>query len=279
MVGLTHIVAASGYNMTILLRSADKVAGKRSKRMKLLLSLSLIALFLLFAGTSASIVRAAIVSLLSIAAAYYGRSFKPLVLLIFAAAITAYVNPYYVWSDIGWYLSFLAFYGVMILAPLVQSHWSQRWKESIVVAVALESICAEVMALPYILHMFGQMSFVGIMGNVLVVAFIPLAMLLTLIAGLAGMFLAPVMGWFSWPATLVMTYMLDVANLLSHVPHGFKEGIGFSTAQMLGWYVIVGFVSLALVRKSKRQKSVTITEKKQKEPDSERTFQVVHNQA
>jgi competence protein ComEC len=231
--------------------------------MKLLLSLGLIALFLLFAGTSASIVRAAIVSLLSIAAAYYGRSFKPLVLLIFAAAITAFANPYYVWSDIGWYLSFLAFFGVMILAPLVQAHWSERWKESIVASVALESICAEVMALPYILHMFGQMSFVGLLGNVLVVAFIPLAMLLTLIAGLAGMFLAPIVGWFSWPATLLMTYMLDVANLLSHVPHAFKEGIGFSTTQMLGWYMIVGFVTLALVRRSKRPKSGTITDRNQ----------------
>jgi competence protein ComEC len=279
MVGLTHIVAASGYNMTILLRSADKVAGKRSKRMKLLLSLSLIALFLLFAGTSASIVRAAIVSLLSIAAGYYGRSFKPLVLLLFAAALTAYANPYYVWSDIGWYLSFLAFYGVMILAPLVQSHWSQRWKASIIAAVALESICAEVMALPYILHNFGQMSFVGLLGNVLVVAFIPLAMLLTLIAGLAGMFLGPVMGWFAWPAVVLLNYMLDVANLLSQVPHAFKEGIGFSTAQMIGWYVIVGFLTFALRHRANRPKSAIITEKKDKESDFERSFEVVHNQA
>lgn len=279
MVGLTHIVAASGYNMTILLRSADKVAGKRSKRLKLLLSLGLIVLFLLFAGTSASIVRAAIVSLLSIATAYYGREFKPLILLLFAAAITAYANPYYVWSDIGWYLSFLAFFGVMILAPLLQVNWSARWKESIIACVALESICAEIMALPYILHTFGQMSFVGIIANVLVVAFIPLAMLLTLIAGLAGMLLAPVAGWFAWPATLLMTYMLDVANLLSHVPYAFKEGIGFSTKQMLGWYVVVGSLVLALKRKADMSESDTITEKKSKETDFERTLQVVNNQA
>jgi len=71
MVGLTHIIAVSGYNLTILLRSAEKVSGKRSKRMATLLSLALIGIFLLFAGTSASIVRAAIVSLLSIAAGYY----------------------------------------------------------------------------------------------------------------------------------------------------------------------------------------------------------------
>jgi competence protein ComEC len=263
MVGLTHIIAASGYNLTILLRSADKVAGKKSKRIKLLISLSLIGLFLLFAGTSASIVRAAIVSLLSIAAGYYGRSFKPLVLLLFAAAITAYASPYYVWSDIGWYLSFLAFYGVMIVSPLLQARWSSRWKDSIVASVAIESICAEAMCLPYILHTFGQMSFVGLIANVLVVALVPLAMLLTLIAGLAGMFLAPIMGWFAWPARILLTYMLDIANLLSHIPHVFVQNIGFTTWQMLTSYAVIGFLTLALRRKTKRTKSATITDRNQ----------------
>jgi competence protein ComEC len=266
MVGLTHIIAASGYNLTILLRSADRVAGKRSKRLKLLLSLSLIALFLLFAGASASIVRAAIVSMLSIAAAYYGRSFKPMVLILLAAAITAFANPYYVWSDISWYLSFLAFYGVMVLAPLIQSRWSERWKESLVAAVALESICAEAMTLPYILHTFGQMSFVGLIANVLVVALVPLAMLLTLIAGLAGMLLAPIMGWLAWPARILLTYMLDVASLLSHIPHVFVQNIGFTTWQMLLCYGLLGFLTLALRRKHTRAKrfalSVRLTKSK-----------------
>jgi competence protein ComEC len=261
MVGLTHIIAASGYNLTILLRSADRVAGKRSKRLKLLLSLSLIALFLLFAGTSASIVRAAIVSMLSIAAGYYGRSFKPMVLILLAAAITAFANPYYVWSDVSWYLSFLAFYGVMVLAPLIQMRWSERWKQSLFAAVALESICAEMMTLPYILHTFGQMSFVGLIANVLVVALVPLAMLLTLIAGLAGMLLAPVMGWLAWPARIVLTYMLDVARLLSNIPHVFAQNIGFTTWQMLLCYGLLGLTTLALRRRYTRAKKLFLTER------------------
>jgi competence protein ComEC len=251
-------------NLTILLRSADRVAGKRSKRLKLLLSIGLIALFLLFAGTSASIVRAAIVSMLSIAAGYYGRSFKPMVLILLAAALTAFANPFYVWSDVSWYLSFLAFYGVMVLAPLIQKRWSERWKESLVAAVALESICAEAMTLPYILHVFGQMSFVGLVANVLVVALVPLAMLLTLIAGLAGMLLAPIMGWLAWPARILLTYMLDVASLLSHVPHVFVQNIGFTTWQMLACYTLLGFLTLALRHRHNRRKSGRISKQLQK---------------
>jgi competence protein ComEC len=277
MVGLTHIIAVSGYNLTILLRGAEKVTGKRSKRTALALSVGLIVVFLLFAGTSASIVRAAIVSLLSIAAGYYGRKFKPLVLLLLAAAITAYANPYYVWSDTSWYLSFLAFYGVMVVAPMIQQHWNVKWRNSLVAAVALESLCAEAMTLPFILHAFGQMSFIGLLANVLVAAFVPLAMLLTLIAGLAGMLLPAVAGWLAWPARIVLTYMLDVADMLSRLPHVFAQNIGFSTWQMLCCYGLLVFLTFVLRHKTKRHKSATITDKKSKELDFERSFQMVHN--
>jgi predicted membrane metal-binding protein len=101
MVGLTHIIAVSGYNLTIILHASRHLLAKQSKRLSTLLSFGLIGLFLLLAGGSASIVRAAIVSMLSIIASYYGRSFKPLNLLALAAAITVWANPFYLWSDIS----------------------------------------------------------------------------------------------------------------------------------------------------------------------------------
>ncbi len=66
-----------------------------------------------------------------------GRGFKPLNLLTLAAVITAWANPAYMWSDLSWYLSFLAFYGVMVLGPLIQGRWPGKWHNSIIVSVAL----------------------------------------------------------------------------------------------------------------------------------------------
>lgn len=276
MVGLTHIIAVSGYNLTILLRSSEKLSGKRSKRFATLLSIALIGLFLLFAGNSASIVRAAIVSLLSIGAGYYGREFKPLNLLAIAAAITAFANPFYVWSDSGWYLSFLAFYGVMMLSPLISRNWKPRWKESIVVSVALESICAEIMTLPYVLHAFGQMSLIGLLANVLVVALVPLAMLVSLIAGLAGMLVPAIAGWFAWPAQVLLTYMLDIAHLLSRIPHTFLQNLSFSWQEMLACYGMVAVLT-AILHFKKPDKNAKITDETNEELEFERTFQMVNN--
>jgi competence protein ComEC len=117
IVGLSHIIAVSGYNLTILVDVSKKRFSRGSKLRGTLLSCTLVLLFVAMVGSSASIQRAALVSLLTIAAAHYGRSIKPLVLITFAAAVTVILNPLSIWSDVGWYLSFLAFFGVLVISP------------------------------------------------------------------------------------------------------------------------------------------------------------------
>lgn len=74
--------------------------------------------------------------------------------------------------------------------------------------IAVESLTAEMTTLPYLLHTFGQMSLVGLLVNNVIAVFIPLAMLLSAIAGLAGISVVAYAGWVSWPATLLLTYVL-----------------------------------------------------------------------
>lgn len=265
MVGLVHIIAVSGYNLTILLEAARKLLGRRSKRQVALLSMALIGVFLLFTGESASIVRAAIISMLSISAAYYGRTFKPMVLIALAAAITAWANPFYVWTNASWYLSFLAFFGVLVLAPLIRERWVRgRWQNSLVVMVGLESLCAEAMVLPYVLYTFGQVSFISLVANVLVVALTPLAMLLSFVAGLAGMLIAPAAGWLAWPAKLILAYMLGVAHLLASIPHVFVQNLALSMGILVVMYALLGLLILSLWHKTKTLKSVKLTDEMDK---------------
>jgi competence protein ComEC len=198
---------------------------------------------------------------LSVAAGYYGREFKPLNLIFLAAAITAWANPVYVWSDLSWYLSFLAFLGVMVVSPLVQDRWPGKWHQSILGAVALESVCASIMTEPFILYIFNQMSLISLPANVLVVALIPLAMLLSTIAGLTGMLAGPLAGWIAWPATGLMNYMLDTAHLLAGLPHIFIEHRSLPLAGMLMIYALVAGFTLMLAHKTRHPKNVTITDK------------------
>jgi len=255
MVGLTHIIAVSGYNLTILLQASRKLIGDKSKVVSTAVALVMIFGFLLIAGTSASIVRAAVISILGLSAWYYGRSVRPLLLILLAAAGTTYANPVYLWADISWYLSFLAFFGILVLGPIVTGKLYGEKEPPLIPQILIESVCAEIMTLPIILYIFGQMSLVSLLSNTLVVALIPLAMLLSLIAGLAGMLVGNVAGWLAWPAQVLLTYMLDIVNMLSRVPHIFQENKYLSVVDMALCYAgVVTVVGVAYVSRSRRMK-------------------------
>lgn len=238
IVGLTHIVAISGYNLTIIIRAVRRLLKKRSKYQSTILSLSLIGLFILIAGSSPSINRAAIVSLLSLAAWYYGRSIKPVLIILLAAVLTAGIYPIYLWSDIGWYLSFLAFFGILVISPLIMHRIYKLKKPSILTALIIDSFAAQIMTIPLIMYIFKEVSIIALATNVLLVPLVPLAMLLALMAGLSGALLPAVAGWFSWPARILLTYMLDMISLMSRVPHALAQQI-LKLWQMLTLY---GFV-------------------------------------
>jgi len=251
IVGLTHIIAVSGYNLTILVRAAQRAFGKRSKYQATLAAFLLITSFLAVTGLSASIVRAAIVSTLGLLAWYFGRLIRPTLLIALSAAITAGWYPIYPWSDIGWYLSFLAFFGVLVLAPLVtQRIWGPDKKHSTMNLVIIESFCAQIMTIPIILFIFHQSSLVGLVANILVVPLVPLAMVLGLFAGIAGVFVPILAGYVAWPATILLTYMLDVARVLSRVPNA-QVKLNVDLFTMLFLYATLLFICWVLYLKVK----------------------------
>ncbi len=253
MVGLTHIIAVSGYNLTILLEAARRLLGSRSKFLSSLVALALIAGFLLIAGTSASIVRAAVISTLGLAAWYYGRTIRPVLLILLAAVLTAYANPVYLWADISWYLSFLAFFGILVVAPPLTAKLCHGKQPPLLGQIVIESLCAELMTIPLVLYIFGQVSLVGLLANMLVVALIPLAMLFSLVAGLAGMLVGNIAGWLAWPAQVLLTYMLDIVNLLAHLPHVFQQNKYLSAVDVAACYTAVLVALLFVYYRQKRR--------------------------
>jgi competence protein ComEC len=260
------------------LRAARKLFAKRSKFQTTSVSVALLVTFLAIAGASPSVVRAAWVSGLALAAWYYAREIKPLPLLLLAAVISVLYNPLYLQGNVSWCLSFLAFCGVLLVAPLITRRLFGEKEPKLLGAIVIESVCAEALTLPYVLHTFGQLSLISLLANVLVVAFVPLAMLLTLVAGVSGVLVPSVVGWFAWPARLLLTYMLDVVEALSHIPHVFIQNRTFSVTEMLTAYAIVGFCVLILWKKT--IKSATITGKKTETEgvaEHERTFQMVYD--
>lgn len=233
--GLTHIIAVSGYNLTILVRFSKRLLKKQSRYQILLASGLLVTTFVLITGMSPSILRASIVVALLQLSWFYGRKIHPIVLLSLSAALSVLVDPFQLWRSVGWYLSFAAFFGVIIMAPLIVS---KKREKSIFALLIAESVSAGLMTLPIIAAVFGRVSVVGILANVLVTPLVPLAMLLSFIAGLSGWFVSAISGWFALPARFLLTYMLDIANIVSRLP-GARISFNVNNWVLAGTYTVL----------------------------------------
>lgn len=250
ILGLTHIVVASGYNLTILVRLARRFFEKRSKYQTAIVSLGLMAGFVAVTGFSPSMSRAALVTGLALWAWYYGRRIQPVVLLLFAASITVALNPLFLWSDVGWWLSFLAFAGVLLLAPLLQRRLFGEAKPKLLGQIVLETISAQLLTLPLLLFVFGDFSVLALIANVLVVPLVPLAMLLTFAGGVVGL-MSPIAGAVvSLPAAWLLGFITEVVRLMSQVPWA-SVPLPIAWTAMAGCYAVLLGVGIMLWKRTK----------------------------
>ncbi len=243
--GLMHIVVASGYNLTILVRLARRLFEKVSKYLSFITASSMIVAFVAITGMSPSMSRAGLVAGLSLLAWYYGRRFHPIALLSFAIAITTYINPSYAWGDLGWQLSFAAFAGVMLVAPIANVYFFGDKPERPLGRILVETMSAQICTLPIILVAFGQASVIAPIANMLILPLVPLAMLLTFIAGIGGLLLPFGAAIVGLPAEAILTYMTQTIYFMGNVPWALQDielgiigaliiyiGIGLSTVYM-----------------------------------------------
>lgn len=214
IVGLTHVVVASGYNLTILVRFARKLLAKRSRYLALTGSLILVVGFVLTSGFSPSMNRAAAVTLLTLLAWYYGRKFHPVQLIAYVAAGSAIFYPPYVWGDLGWLLSFAAFSGVLVAAPLFSKLIYRRKEPGAFMRLVIETLSAEIMTLPIIVAAFGYLPVLALIANLLVAPVIPFAMLFTFVAGVVGLTM-PLLSILAMPASIVIAYVVTIVETLS----------------------------------------------------------------
>lgn len=211
-VGLTHIIVASGANLSILISFSRKFFGKVSRTFALGASLFLVVFYVGMVGLSPSMVRAGIVSILSLITWYVGRSFTPGRLLIIVASITLLYNPMYL-IDLGWLLSFGSFAGVLILGPRLTKFFYGKNQPGLLGATLLETISASLLCTPILLYFFGSLSLISLLANLLVLPTISIAMALCFATGIFGMLglspFASLLGQFS---TWLLSYHLWVIN-------------------------------------------------------------------
>lgn len=213
--GTMHIVALSGYNISII---AWFVMGiliyfTVSRGISFWISVLMITVFVFMTGASASVVRAAVMGILILVARQQGRMHTASNALIFAGALMVFINPRILRFDVGFQLSFLATLGLIVLHPRLNDRLRNVTKLLGVKEVLIATIAAQIFVLPLIFYQFGTISWISPIVNVLILPAVPIAMFLGFLGSFMGLIFAPLAKIFLWPAWLFLEWVLRVVEI------------------------------------------------------------------
>lgn len=174
--GLTHIIAVSGFNITILLFFFWALVSYFPSFIKIIALSSVIAFFVLLVGFSPSVLRAALMGIITYIVTLSGRQINIYALISLVLWGFVVYNPLSLVYDISLQLSFLAVLWVIMFYPFFEKmlFFLPKFfavRESIVITLS-----ATITTLPIMLLNFWKFSLVAPMANLLVGWTIPLAM-------------------------------------------------------------------------------------------------------
>lgn len=223
---LTHIVALSGYNVTIIIIAltfllSTKVGPKRSFYMGSIL----VAIFILMTGAASSVIRAGIFSLLIIYGRTAGRRGNQGNILLLAALSMLLLNPNALRYDLGFQLSFMAFLGLVYLSPILKIIAEKILKSEIPEGLNIlwDTLAAQTMVLPLILYNFGTISYIAPLANVAVLWAVPLAMGVSALTAIAGLIFLPAGRVFAYITQIVLKYIIFAVEKFSNYKYAASE--------------------------------------------------------
>jgi competence protein ComEC len=257
--GASHVIAISGFNITILaglfMAAFGRILGPRPGALAAALG---IGAYTLLVGADAAVVRAAIMGGLALLARQVGRRQAALNSLAFTAALMALAHPLILW-DVGFQLSFAATLGLVLYAdPLAQAFIglaARRLPEEQARRLAgpageylLFTLAAQATTLPVTAYHFGRLSWTALLVNPLILPAQPAVMVLGGLAVLLELVWLPLgrlAAALAWP---FVAYTIRVVEACAALPGGVLFLGPVELPLAAGFYALLLGATLAAVR-------------------------------
>jgi len=245
--GTMHIVAASGFNITLVAGMALGVLVLVvPRRAALAGAVAAIGGYVLLAGASPAVVRAGIMGGLTFMAQATGRAYTAGWSLIITAVLMLIISPWLI-NSVSFQLSVAATAGIIWGQPKIQRMLMGRkaigreggqWRKMVVADLAT-TLAATLSTLPISMVTFGQVSLISPLVNGLVLWLIPPMMVLGGVIALMGLVwlnLAQIVAWLTWP---LMYGFVIIVEGLGGIPWALVTLAGVSWWLGLGWWLIL----------------------------------------
>ena len=215
--GILHVLAVSGMHVVLLFSTISYILRKLrvSKNAITVILIIFLLIFSLMAGFSGSVVRAALMCLMTIVGTLTGRRIYTINLLVGSMLLILLFEPNYLF-DVGFQLSYLAVFSIVFCYPVVQHYFTfKNWILNYFGQLVGVSLVAQLGVLPLSIYYFKQIPILFLIGNIIAIpitSFLLCAwfiqMLLSLISVKLFAYFTPILSWIS-------TFCFDTLSRLS----------------------------------------------------------------
>ena len=240
--GLAHILAASGFHVSLLLAVILKVTNRFSERSQFLIGLSTLIIYVGLTGLQPSVIRASIMGFGALVGLLLDRKVIPLGSLLLAATILLLFNPLWIW-DLGFQLSFLATFGLIVTVPAITKKLD--WLPPNIATIIAVPLAASIWTLPLICYVFNTVATYSIVVNIISTPLVTIISLGGMISAIAAVVI-PVLG--SAIASLLFypsLLLIEITKVFTNLP-GSAFAVGkISLVSLLLIYLLLCLVWLS----------------------------------
>jgi len=241
--GTIHVLSVSGAHVAIIYILLALVLGfldryKYGKLFKANVIIGLIWYYSLLSGFSPAVCRAALMISMVIIGKTYNRYINTLNILAISAFLLLIYDPLYI-TDVGFQLSYLAVFGLIVFQPLVYKwvKFKGKWADKLW-AVCSVSIAAQVITFPLSAFYFHQFPVYFLISNLFII--IPSAVIIY--TGILFLLL-PQVPFVSAGLAFVLEKSIMLMNkalaVIEHAPFANIGKIWLTTSEYLLLYVII----------------------------------------
>ena len=230
--GITHIVAISGFNITLIIVCLQFILErlKMSFKWQFGIIITVLTIFIALVGPSPSVLRAGLMSCMILLARLFGRVCSASRALFLGSVVMLLYNPFFLFS-VSFQLSFLATLGLLSYfetLPELDFQWFRSILET-----AWATIVANLYTLPVLINTFGYFSPLSVLPNIIILPFVPLIMILDLLIFIpfVGVYLGVIPGLFC-------AWILGLVDWLSGwLPLVYLEKM--TLIEVIAWYIFL----------------------------------------
>jgi competence protein ComEC len=231
-VGLAHALAASGFQVSLILNAILSLTRKRLSVVgQSNLGAVALLIFLGLTGFQPAVVRSVVMGLAVLIGLRTKRKINQLSSLFMAGTLLLIINPLWVW-DIGFELSFLATLGLIVTVEPLQQKLD--WLPPTIADLITVPLAASIWTLPLQLYVFKVLPLYSLPANVLTSPLISIISIGGTVGALVSA-IVPIAGSaISWLLYLPTQLLMGIVNLFNYLP-----GTSFAVGQIALWQLFI----------------------------------------